>query len=274
VIPLTALLFLAQQQPPELPDWINGVIQAAVILIFLILPGLKALLERKRREGTRGPAAPTQRRRAEIERDGGDLWREILRGERKAPPAPPAPPPRPAQRPQRTQLPAPPLVVLPPSRPPSMEADPDLERPQTRIEPDAAEALRELHRQRMAEAERRRAMAAELERAQAERPVERGRAAAQQLGGLDARVEGTPVGRLETGVAPASVADPATLDDELGRRWGEGTQVGRPSEARAALLSGAGDLRRAVLLAEVLAPPIALRGSAAAWPGPPASLAS
>ncbi len=68
--------------------------------------------------------------------------------------------------------------------------------------------------------------------------------------------------------------DPATLDDELVGRWDvETTPAARraTSPAQAALLAG-GDWRRAVLLAEVLAPPLALRGPAAAWPGPPASL--
>jgi hypothetical protein len=75
-------------------------------------------------------------------------------------------------------------------------------------------------------------------------------------------------------VAPAVGADPATLDDEIGRRWGTGAQAQRPSDARAALLRGSMDLRRAVLLSEVLAPPLALRGPSAAWPGPPSALAS
>jgi hypothetical protein len=153
------------------------------------------------------------------------------------------------------------------------EVDPDLERPVVRVDPDAAEVLRELHRQRTAEAERRRAQSAELERAQAERPVERGRASEQVLGGMDARVEGAAVGRLEPSVASAAQPDPATLDDELGKRWGSAPQVQRGSEARAALLGATTDWRRAVLLSEVLSPPLALRGPSMAWPGPPATLA-
>ncbi|HVS18169.1 MAG TPA: hypothetical protein VMT18_06185 [Planctomycetota bacterium] len=69
--------------------------------------------------------------------------------------------------------------------------------------------------------------------------------------------------------------DPATLDDEMDLRWGASPGAAVPDIARApaatALLAGM-DWRRAVVLSEVLAPPLALRGPAAAWPGPPASL--
>lgn len=253
------------QQRPQLPDWVSTLMQFAVVVIFLILPVLKSKLERKRRSGQSKPTEPTQQRRAQLEREGKDMWRELLRGERTAPPPrpPAAPPARPAARP--------PLAKPIAARSTSAEVDPDLERPLQRIDPEAAEALRELHRQRTAEAERRRALAAELERAQGERPVERGRAASQALGGLDVRVEAS---RLEPAVAPTVGADPGTLDDEIGRRWGGAAAAQRASEARAALLSGGMDLRRAVLLSEVLAPPLALRGPSAAWPGPPSALAS
>ena len=253
------------QQRPELPDWISNLLQAAVVVIFLVLPVLKSKLEQKRRTGQSKPTEPTQRRRAELEREGGDMWRELLRGERAAPPPRPraAPPARPAPRPP---------LAKPIARSTSAEVDPDLEQPLQRIDPENEDALRELHRQRAAEAERRRTQAAaELERAQGDRSVERGRAANQAMGGLDARVESS---RLEPGVAPAGHADPATLDDEMGRRWGEGAVAQRVSGARAMLLSGSMDLRRAVLLSELLAPPLALRGPSAAWPGPPSALAS
>jgi hypothetical protein len=253
------------QQRPELPDWISNLLQAAVVVIFLVLPVLKSKLEQKRRTGQSKPSEPTQRRRAELEREGGDMWRELLRGERAAPPPrpPAAPPARPAPRPP---------LAKPIARSTAAEVDPDLERPLQRIDPENDDTLRELHRQRAAEAERRRGqVAADLERAQAERAVQRGRAASQALGGLDVRVEAS---RLEPSVAPSVGADPATLDDEIGRRWGAGAQPQRASEARAVLLSDGMDLRRAVLLSEVLAPPLALRGPSAAWPGPPSALAS
>jgi hypothetical protein len=67
--------------------------------------------------------------------------------------------------------------------------------------------------------------------------------------------------------------DPATLDDELAARWSEaraGT-LGVRSSAAAALLGGQ-DWRSAIVLSEVLAPPLALRAPGAAWPGPPACL--
>ena len=265
-------VFLAQQRQP-LPDWVEGVMQALVVLIFLILPGIKSLLERKQKGGPGGkPSEPQQRRRAELEREGRDMWRELLGGGERTAPPPAAPPPvARAPRPHASQ----PVHRAPPLAParPLAEVNPDLERPVVRVDPDAAEVLRELHRQRAAEAERRRAQTAELERAQAERTVERGRAAEQVLGGLDARVEGSSVGRLEPSVAAASQPDPATLDDELGKRWGATAGAPRATESRAALLGAAPDWRRAVLLSELLSPPLALRGASTVWPGPPASLA-
>jgi len=260
-----ALVLALLQQRPELPDWVSKLLQFVVVVIFLILPAIKSRLDQKRRTSQSKPMAPTQRRRAELEREGGDMWRELLRGERAAPPPPLVrPPARPAPRP----TPAPPIAA----RPFSTNVDPDLERPVLRVDPETDDALRELHRQRAAEAERRRTQSAkELERAQAERTVERGRAASQAVGGLDVRVESN---RLEPGVAPAVLPDPATIDDEIGRRWGATPQAQHGSEARAALLSGDMDLRRAVLLSELLAPPLALRGQTAAWPGPPSALAS
>ena len=75
----------------------------------------------------------------------------------------------------------------------------------------------------------------------------------------------------------SSGLDPATLDDEMAERWGAslGASVAPVARTPAAdrLLRDM-DWRRAVLLAEVLAPPLALRGPGAAWPGPPASLTS
>lgn len=267
-------LFLALQRQQS-PDWIEGVMQALVVLIFLILPGIKSLLDRKRKGGPGGPSsAPQQQRRTELEREGGDMWRELLGGgERTAPRPPQAPPVARAPRPQASQ-PAhrpPPLAPLRPAQ--AQEANPQLEQRPVRIDPDAADVLRELHRQRAAESERRRAQSAELERAQAERPVERGRASEQALGGLDARVEGSAVGRFEPSMAAAALPDPATLDDELGKRWGGAPEAHPGADARAALLGGVLDWRRAVLLSEVLSPPLALRGTSTAWPGPPASLA-
>jgi hypothetical protein len=94
---------------------------------------------------------------------------------------------------------------------------------------------------------------------------------------LAPRVEDT---RLEVSIAPraselaAPGLDPATLDDELVSRWQAAAAPAaraEPSPALAALLGG-GDWRRAVLLSELLAPPLALRGPASAWPGPPAGL--
>lgn len=71
--------------------------------------------------------------------------------------------------------------------------------------------------------------------------------------------------------------DPASLDDEMAERWGasRGASVAPVARTPAAdrLLRDL-DWRRAVLLSEVLAPPLALRGPASAWPGPPASLVS
>jgi hypothetical protein len=262
----TALVLALLQQRPELPDWASKLLQFAIVVIFLILPAIKSRLEQKRRAGQSKPTEPTQRRRAELEREGGDLWRELMRGERTA--APPRPP---AQAPARPS-PRPPPARQVATRSTSAEIDPDLERRPLRVDPETDDALHELHRQRSAEAERRRTQrAAELERSQADRAVERGRAASQALGGLDVRVESS---RLEPGVAPAVLADPATIDDEIGRRWGATSQAQHGSEARAALLSGDMDLRRAVLLSELLAPPLALRGQTAAWPGPPSALAS
>ena len=66
-------------------------------------------------------------------------------------------------------------------------------------------------------------------------------------------------------------ADPATLDDEMSDRWGDGGDVPRARAWSAFSVTGA-DWRRAVLLSEVLAPPLALRDGSSAWPGPPLGL--
>jgi hypothetical protein len=96
---------------------------------------------------------------------------------------------------------------------------------------------------------------------------------------LAPRVEDT---RLEVSIAPraselaAPELDPATLDDELVSRWQAAaatTLRAEPAPVLGALLGG-GDWRRAVLLSELLAPPLALRVPASAWPGPPASLSA
>lgn len=96
---------------------------------------------------------------------------------------------------------------------------------------------------------------------------------------LAPRVEDT---RLEVSIAPraselaAPELDPATLDDELVSRWQAAaatTLRAEPAPVLGAHLGG-GDWRRAVLLSELLAPPLALRGPASAWPGPPASLSA
>ena len=72
-----------------------------------------------------------------------------------------------------------------------------------------------------------------------------------------------------SGLAPQ---DPATLDDEIQVRWGGAPRAAEAAPAPTALLGAELDWRQAVLLSELLSPPLALREPEAAWPGPPAAL--
>jgi hypothetical protein len=234
---------------------IDGLIQAVIVFVFFILPVLKSILEvRKRKAGERGaPRKPARGRRAEVEKAGRDLWRELLGGAEPEAPTRPAPPPVVAS-------PRPPASSGPRRRP---------DRPSARKATMATPQLDALDEaRRRAERE-----AAGLARAEARLREAPRRAAEQELGGLMPGVASSGVGRFESTLTGLAAEDPATLDDEIQVRWGGRGLAVAPAGAPAAGLGAGVDWRQAVLLSELLSPPLALREPGAAWPGPPSALA-
>ncbi len=257
---------LLQQGPKGLDlDWL---VQAAIVVMFFVLPALKALLEKqKRAAGKSGPVPRQPARRATTEEPSGrDLWRELLSGKGiEAPQKPLARAPAAPVRPRPMPRPV-------PGR--SLEVEPRaLER--TPLEGAVPERI---------PLERAAPQRASLERAAPVRtplehvPASVDSAAAERVERRELQPYATDITTQSTlppssaSVAAAAEVDPATLDDEVESRWGTGPQgaVQRPAQA---LIRSEVDWRRAVLVSELLSPPLSLRGSSAAWPGPPAALA-
>lgn len=227
------------------------------MVLFIGLPILRSILGQKKGSGgagptSGGPQAPPRRPPAtELERVGRELWRELLGGggPRETPPGggPRTPSRRPAGRPSR-----------PASTP-------------TRTGNDAAARLDAERRRRTEREAARRAAETVRTSVDDERDSAPRRAADQELGGLVHSVQTPPATRLQPGVVASPQLDPTTIDDEMLARWGES----EPSEGAATppleLLGARLDWRQAVLLSEVLSPPLALRGPSSAFPGPPAS---
>ncbi len=232
-----SLLVLLAQRGPNL-DW---VVQAVIVLIFLILPVVRTLAEQRKRGAGRGkqPTAKTPRSPAKKEQlSGRDLWRRRLEPgpalERSMEVEPRTLERTPLERPVGERIP----LERPIGERPRLERPvgprPSLERAPAIPVPPSSERMEERH----------------LSPYATEIAPEPGPAAVATVGDVD----------------------PATLDDEVARRWGA---LGAAEDARPAIarLSSATDWRAAVLVSELLSPPLALRGRSSAWPGPPASLA-
>jgi hypothetical protein len=243
------------QGEPELPFSLDGLIQAAIVFFFIILPVLRGLTEMRKRRGAKGggagsakgsaKASPSQRKPREVVREGRDLWRELLGGDES-----------------RTPQPGPPQTAPPKAAPPKAAARRAPAHPRVQVAPPAAEALRD-HRP----AERARPAEARAQPAAAP-----GRIGDRELGSLEVGVDPVSFDRLPSSMTAPRTVDPATLDDELGHRWGELAPTEVAHIERVEHLGGAIDWRRAVLLSELVSPPLALRGAESSWPGPPASL--
>jgi len=259
--PLTGLL----QGEPQLPFSLDGLIQAAIVFFFIILPVLRGLTEMRKRRGAKGggggsakgsaKASPSQRKPREVVREGRDLWRELLGGDESRAPQPGPPQTAPPKA-------APPKAAPPKAAPPKAAARRAPAHPRVQVAPPAAEALRDSR-------PRERARPAEARAQPAAAP---GRIGDRELGSLELGLDPVARDRLQSSMTAPRTVDPATLDDELGHRWGELAPTEVAHIERVEVLGGAIDWRRAVLLSELVSPPLALRGAESSWPGPPASL--
>ena len=232
----SALVVLLQQGPPDRGFSFENLIQIAIVVIFFVLPGLRSLFEVRKRRGQPPGSQPAKRARKarEAATQGRDLWREILGGGTgEAPPRPPASGLPPRPKPE-------PVVRPSPAAPRPLEPRP------MRIESAPLPALAP------------------------EAPP--GKVAGQTLGRLESGLGPAGGARLESTLRPREVEDPATLDDEMGERWGTSPEAALVTPGAPTTRLGPVDWRQAVLLSELLSPPLALRGSAFAWPGPPAAL--
>jgi hypothetical protein len=211
---------------------VDFLIRAGVVVLFLLIPIARGVMEARRKQAERESQKRASHPTGEpAERTSGkQLWEQLLRGE--APPESPWPPPQAPPKPRRAATAAAPAPKRP-AHPPPRPSPPA--RPAPRAAPAASASLE----------------APSREHAQA--------AAAQWNApeGLE-QVHRAPVGT----VAPASLARQPTMAS-LGGVAMAAAELRRPGE-----LARAAEWRRAVVFAELLAPPLALR-SALAWPGPP-----
>ena len=210
---------------------IDLLIRAGVVVLFLVIPIVRGVMEARRKQAER---ESQKRKGLEPERaeraSGKDLWEQLLRGE----PAPESsrPPQQAPPKPQRVAQAAP-SAPKRPARPPLSAAPAPRATP--RVAPAAPVSLE----------------APSRELAQA--------AAAQwnAPGGVE-RAHRSPLGR----VAPAGLGREVSLAS-LGGIAAAAGELRLPSE-----LARAAEWRRAVVFAELLSPPLALRSSQA-WPGAP-----
>lgn len=240
------MIALAQQQPGGPFESLDWLVQAAIVVIFFVLPVIRTVLEKSRRAEAR-PKAPTRKPTA-AGPQGRDLWRELLAGTR-------------TQEPPRTSPAAPPRAEpAPRARPPATSGAPA--RRAAPLEPIEAAPAGLPHLGRPLQP-------AASEPAPAP-PIDFGRRALERLeSDVSRRVLARPSAEALVSVREV---DPATLDDELLQRWGEVTE--EAGTAAAGGLRGEIDWRRAVLLSELLSPPLALRGAPGAWPGAAPGLSS
>jgi hypothetical protein len=240
-LPLASWLLTPPVLALDFEGLLKGLIQVALLVFFFGGP----LLGRGKKAGDADPdqPAPRPRRasRSEAERKGEDLWKQLLEGlepkEQKPPSAPPQrPTPRPAQA--RATTAAQPSGA--PPRPPPIPGAAQRATGQTGAPPAVAASKPAA---RMAEPSAPEALGTEL--------------APAELNDIQfSEIDEEAVERDPTlGVAPPIAATS-----------GEPAVPGVGGARRVGWLDPGTDWRRAMILAEVLGPPVSLRGTQVAHP--------
>lgn len=278
------MILLLQNRGESGSSWLFNL---AFVVFFFVLPIVRTIFERRKRKQAGTPVSPDG---APKESVGRDLWKQLLEGQldeeddgaqpaagpqagppaSATPPAPrersaPAAPPLAAGTGRRSSAPlAPPAPsISSPSREPALRAR---KRPSAPSAPGSG--LPAKVRERISD----------------------GEGFGELRGGIESRralPKSAATRGLGAGPARMRDSDPGTLDEELVTRWSDGSLISRGGASPEAVEPGVephqvldpatatrAEWRRAIVLSEMLSPPLALRGASSAWPGPPAAFAS
>ena len=278
------MIALLQQRGESDSGWL---FQIAFIVFFFVLPILRTIFERKKAAGKGTPSTPTKK----AEGEGGVNWKDLLEGRIEVRPRQPEPPAETGTGPQARAVPP---VSPATSTQPQAAGDSSVRGPVlSQRSSIPAEARSSPSREPSLRVRRRKAPLPTPEQPTPLAPRERV-SDRKVLGSLGAGLDNQPSLPSSASASSSSLGgqslgriDSGPLHGESSARWSDGSTIGsgveRPASPKASVpAQGAMDpvarrraeWRRAIVMSELIAPPLALRGPTSAWPGPPAAFAS
>ncbi len=254
--PLAVLGLVQGQEPPDLRRVLGGLLQLAILFFLFGLPILRAILGRKQEEARRGGPRGLERldpddldrerqERRQLEEEGGDLWKQLMEGARRAE--------------EEARAEAARTEPMPREAMPTETPGPVVARVERQVAPAPAPrpapVSRRVRRDIVPPAETpREAAPLGAEFASASRSADRG---LTDLRGIS----GAPLAPSDLGgpVPSEHLRGIGNEPERLGRFARERSIAGPGAGTASRALGPASDWRRAYLMAEVLAPPVSLR---------------